>query len=162
MSSLIINTTQVQTPAPVESEALSGVLAGTHVLTLDGEIPVEFLNEGDRVITRNGARVLRNISSRLVSDVRVVKVRAGSLGHDRPGRDLYMSVAQRVLVRDWRAQAIFHARQAMVPVERLTDGQFVRVVHMDEARLFTLAFDSEETIYADGVELGCDKVTVTA
>ncbi|TCP61904.1 hypothetical protein EV663_10389 [Rhodovulum bhavnagarense] len=34
---------------------------GTIVLTLDGALPVEFLSVGDRIITRAGARILRDI-----------------------------------------------------------------------------------------------------
>ncbi|MEX5729306.1 putative cupin superfamily protein [Rhodovulum iodosum] len=34
---------------------------GTIVLTMDGALPVEFLSPGDRIVTRAGARVLRDI-----------------------------------------------------------------------------------------------------
>jgi len=43
------------------------IAAGTIVLTLDGEIPVEWLQNDDRVITRAGARALRAVSSRPVA-----------------------------------------------------------------------------------------------
>ena len=35
---------------------LSGLLVGTRVRTLDGILPVEYLEPGDRVVTRAGAR----------------------------------------------------------------------------------------------------------
>lgn len=133
----------------------TGLLAGTQVLTLGGEMPVEFLNPGDRIITRAGARTLRRITARTLRNARVVRVGAGSLGHDRPGRDLLIGADQPVLVRDWRARALFGASQALVPVSRLADGQYVRLVTLVTAQVITLEFDRDETVYADGVELGC-------
>lgn len=133
----------------------SGMLAGTQVLTLGGEMPVEFLTPGDRIITRAGARTLRRITVRRIRNARIARVSAGSLGHDRPGRDLLIGADQPVLVRDWRAKALFGAPQALVPVSRLADGQYVRVVTLIAAQMIALEFDRDETVYADGVELGC-------
>ena len=133
----------------------TGLLAGTQVLTLAGEIPVEFLNPGDRIITRAGARTLCRITARTIRNARVARLSAGSLGHDRPGRDLMIGADQPVLVRDWRAKALFGAPQAMVPVSRLADGHYVRVVTLVTAQVITLEFDRDEIVYADGVELGC-------
>ncbi len=39
----------------------TGIAAGTVVLTADGALPVDFLEPGDRVVTRSGLRVLRDI-----------------------------------------------------------------------------------------------------
>jgi hypothetical protein len=41
----------------------AGLPVGTVVLTLDGALPVEFLNEGDRIVTRAGMRLLRRIDT---------------------------------------------------------------------------------------------------
>ena len=42
----------------------TGSLAsGTIVMTMDGALPVEYLAPGDRIVTRNGARVLRDIDT---------------------------------------------------------------------------------------------------
>ncbi|MBI1217451.1 MAG: hypothetical protein GC186_02790 [Rhodobacteraceae bacterium] len=132
-----------------------GLLAGTQILTLAGEMPVEFLNPRDRIITRSGARTLRGITVTPLHNARAVRVSAGSLGHDRPGRDLVIGADQPVLVRDWRAPALFGAAQALVAVGRLVDGQYVRHVMLATAQMITLEFDRPETVYADGVELGC-------
>ncbi|SFI64545.1 hypothetical protein [Celeribacter neptunius] len=40
-----------------------GLPLGTQVMTADGILPVEYLEPGDRVITRAGMRTLRNIDS---------------------------------------------------------------------------------------------------
>ncbi|WP_132601814.1 hypothetical protein [Rhodovulum adriaticum] len=53
--------------------------AGTIVLTLDGALPVEYLAAGDRIVTRAGARVLRDIRSDEAPDLP-----AFTLGFDAP------------------------------------------------------------------------------
>lgn len=46
--------------APLPATALP---IGTIVLTMEGALPVEYLNAGDRIITRAGMRVLRDIDT---------------------------------------------------------------------------------------------------
>ena len=137
-----------------EAGVATGILAGTTLLTLDGELPVEFLTPGDRVITRSGARVLAQVSAQTVSDFAAVEIRPGTLGHDRPGRPLVIGADQPVLVRDWRAQALYGTAQALVPAHRLADGHYIRRVTLAQAQVFTLTFTTGETVYAEGVELG--------
>ena len=46
----------------------------------------------------------------------MVRIKAGSLGHTRPGHDTVLPAHQKVLLRDWRlAQALFGAPQALAP-----------------------------------------------
>lgn len=40
-----------------------GLTLGTLVFTADGEIPVEYLEPGDRIVTRAGMRTLRGIDT---------------------------------------------------------------------------------------------------
>jgi hypothetical protein len=65
-----------------------------------------------------------------------------------------------VVVRDWRAKALYHATVAAVPAARLTDGEFILCEHHGAIRLFTLRFEAEEVIWAEGLELACPAVTV--
>lgn len=142
----------------VSAEAPVGIVAGTSVLTLEGEMPVEFLSPGDRVITRDsGMAVLHDVRVRRVT-VKAVAVAAGSLGHTRPDEDITLPAAQKVLVRDWRAEALFGAKQALVPVARLADGQYVRELGEQELTLCELVFDSAHVIYAGGLELDAPAV----
>lgn len=143
-------------PAPA-----TGLFAGTRVLTLEGELPVEFLAPGDRIVTRSGARTLRRITARQAAPAEVIRIAAGSLGHDRPEAALTIGPAQPVLVRDWRARALFGAAQATVAAERLVDGSYIQRATLADAQLLTLEFDRAETIYAGGVELACPAVTET-
>jgi Hint domain len=141
---------------------IHGVIQGTQVLTLDGEIPVEFLEIGDRVLTRNGARVLKSIEITVVRHARMVRIGASTLGHERPEEDVLVPATQKILVRDWRAMALAGTKQALIAASRLTDGEFIRGEMLDLARIYTLAFEDDAVIYAGGLELACDAVVVTA
>lgn len=136
-----------------QSTSAGGLSAGTEVLTLDGALPVEFLNAGDRVITRAGMRVLRSISVDSAT-TRQYLVRPGALGDDQPGDDVTVPEGQMLLLRDWRAQALFGADRALVAVERLADGIYISPIEDPAAtRVYHLHFDDDEVIYAGGMEV---------
>jgi hypothetical protein len=132
----------------------AGLCAGTTILTLDGELPVEHLSVGDRVISRtSGTAVLRDI---IVTEMMMtpIRIKAGSLGHTRPDRDMIVSPDAQLHIRDWRAEALFGTPTAMVPASRLIDGEFVAEETTRVMTLFRLVFDRAQIIYADGMEIG--------
>ena len=135
--------------------ALQAVLVGTPVLTLDGELPVEFVQPGDRILTRSGSRRVKQVEVTVVQNARVVKISHDTLGVDRPSEDVTVSAGQQILIRDWRARAMFGATEAMIPAARLVDGEYIRAEVAAEARFFTLSFDEDAVIYAGGLELAC-------
>jgi hypothetical protein len=132
-----------------------GILAGTHIRTLDGVLPVEFLCPGDRIITRNGSARLVSVSTSRRKGVAVIRITASSLGHDRPETDLLLAPGQRVVIRDWRARVLYGTDVAAIAASRLADGEFVLTEFRADVRLFTLRFATEEVIYAEGLELAC-------
>ncbi len=146
----------------VDAAPLQGITAGTCVLTLEGELPVQFLAPGDRVITRSGAKVLKAIEVVVVRDAAMVRISASALGHDRPEGDLYVAPSQPILVRDWRAKALYGRAVTMVEAQRLADGDYIRREMVAEVRLFTLRFEREEVVYASGLELACAPVSIPA
>jgi len=138
--------------APVKTHA-AGFAAGTHVMTLNGETPVEHLCVGDRVITRDaGMSVLREIRKSKVK-ASPIQIKAGSLGHTRPEHDMVVGPDTLVHIRDWRSKALFGADVATVKAKRLIDGEFVS--ELEEATLTTyeLVFDRQHVVYADGLEI---------
>ncbi|WP_417720490.1 Hint domain-containing protein [Salipiger sp.] len=142
---------------------LNALLAGTIVLTLDGALPVEALCPGDRVITRDsGTAVLRaaRFSRRRVG---LVALTASVFGKGRPDGELRLPAEQEILLRDWRAAALFGASRALVPVSRLVDGTHVRHIGHHEVGLLELSFDAPHVIYAGGLELASSgKVSIPA
>ncbi len=148
------------TVTPARSPArqtVVGIGAGTLVMTADGALPVEFLNPGDRVVTRSGLRVLRRIHMHRYSG-RAIRVAQGALGHDRPDRDLTLPEATQILLRDWRAEALFGTAQALVPVSRIADGEFVANGRVRGMHVYELQFDTPQVVYAEGVELAAGAV----
>jgi hypothetical protein len=152
------NTQDFKERCAIKPANVSGLAAGTTVVTLDGELPVEHLNSGDRIITRDsGMAILRDIR---ISQVRVaaIKIKAGSLGHTRPQADMIMGPDTLVHIRDWRAKALFGADVATVKAKRLIDGEFVSEIAAKTMTVYELIFDRQHIVYADGLEVASTAV----
>ncbi|TDL83601.1 hypothetical protein E2L08_02845 [Palleronia sediminis] len=131
----------------------TGLVAGTRVMTSDGMLPVEFLEAGDRIVTRQGLRRLRAVSVVERTAQQVVTIRASVLGHDRPEHPLRVAADQPVVLRDWRARAMFGTDTAVVPARRLVDGDFISETPVARLRSFVLVFDTPQIVYAEGAEV---------
>ena len=131
----------------------AGIVAGSIIFTSDGEIPVEYLSPGDRIVTRDAGMVaLRDVASWRIT-APAVAIKAGSLGHTRPEHNVILPASQNVLVRDWRAKSLFGKDQAVVQAGQLIDGEFITELGPRDMMLFHLTFDKPHVIYADGLEL---------
>lgn len=146
-------------PNPVQTSSaaqrVTGLVIGTKVLTMDGELPVEFLTAGDRIITRNGSRKLEGTTVCVVRDLAVVRITEGVLAKDSPEADVLVTPDQAILIRDWRAKAILGKPSAMIAAARLVDGDYIRHETLSEARVFSLHFATDEVVYAGSLELAC-------
>ncbi len=132
----------------------TGLIAGTSILTLDGALPVEHLAPGDRIITRDsGVAILKSVRVRKTI-ARMVRIKAGTLGTTRPEGDVVLPADQGILIRDWRAKAIYGEERAIVPAAQLIDGEFIaELSSAAQVTLFELEFDTPHIVYADGLEL---------
>ncbi|UOA26814.1 Hint domain-containing protein [Pseudosulfitobacter sp. DSM 107133] len=130
-----------------------GLAAGTILLTSDGEIPVEYLSPGDRIITRNAGLVTLKAVASTRAQAAAVAIAAGSLGQMRPQSNVILPAAQQVLIRDWRAKALAGAAQAVLPAGCLIDGEFITDLGLRNMLLVQLGFDAPHVVYADGLEL---------
>ncbi len=75
-----------------------------------------------------------------------------ALGHDRPETAGRVGPRQKLLLRDWRARALYDRDQAEVPVARLVDGEYIAAAE-GPTRLWQMEFDHDEVIYAGGLEV---------
>ncbi len=141
----------------------SGFAPGTLVMTLDGAIPVEFLNPGDHIITRRGVRKLKAIMRHVLpAGTPRVLVSAQALG-GKPAKDITLMPGQRVLIRDWRAKALWGKDIAAPQAARLVDGEHIRIVKGGTQIMLSLYFGAPEILFADGLELAsADKPKVSA
>lgn len=131
----------------------TGLVKGAMLLTLDGEMPVEFLSVGDKLITRDtGISKVMHIQ-RTTREVHSIALAAGSLGHTRPERDAVLAGDQMVLIRDWRARALFNAERALVAARTLVDGEFITDLGTQETTLYQIFCDGPHILYCDGLEL---------
>ncbi|MEM6588002.1 MAG: Hint domain-containing protein [Pseudomonadota bacterium] len=135
------------------TQSTGGLLAHSNIMTATGERRVDTLETGDRIVTRDqGMVVLDDLRAREV-EVPLVKIAARSLGHNRPEEDTVMPAGQRILIRDWRAQAVFGSKVALVPAERLVDGEFVTIEPTAMITVYDLLFDDPHILYVDGLEV---------
>lgn len=129
------------------------LLHGTIVLTREGERPAEDIESGDSLITRTqGIAQVEAVRTRRAM-LQAVSIAAGSLGGTRADGDLVVPWDQRILVRDWRAKAMFGQPQAVVPAYELVDGEFIRDLGLQMMDLTVLEFSRPHVIYAGGLEL---------
>lgn len=138
---------------------LAGLMGGTRVLTVKGYVPIEELQAGDRIITRNGMRSLMALHVEEHA-IRPIHVGQGTLGFNRPTETIMMAPDQEVMVRDWRAEMLFGRDMVIVNINTIVDGKYIA---QDETlathKVFQLHFADEEIFYADGVEIVADYAT---
>jgi len=134
----------------------TGLVAGTLVRTVDGDIPVEFLLAGDRIETRsNGPVELRGTSVIEARDIDLVTIERGAqeTGHRHSARPLLVPASQQVMVRDWRAVLIQGTDAMLTPASSLVDDLLVTRHRHASVRLIRLHFDTPQVFWADGIEV---------
>lgn len=141
--------------------AVCGLAQGTRVLTMQGELPVEYLTAGDRIITRSGPRKLLSVAL-AQADAPMIRVSASTIGVEQPEEDVIVSADSLLRITDWRAQALAGQPQAMIAVTRLVDGEFIRPEPAGAHRLWQLVLDGPAVIYAGGLEIGVQPVLAAA
>jgi hypothetical protein len=129
--------------------AVACYCAGTLILADHGEVPVEALQIGDRVITASGvARPIKWIGKRSYGgrfivgrkDILPVCFKAGSLGDGVPKRDLWISPHHAMYLQGM----LIEARDL---INDLTVTQAERV---DEVEYFHIELESHDVIVAEG------------
>lgn len=133
---------------------------GTLILTPSGEVPVESLTVGDEVLTVDaGVQRLRWIGTRRLDAAELtraphlqpIRIGAGSLGRNLPGRDLVVSPQHRCLVRSRIAERMAGGAEVLVAAKHLLGLPGVSVVPPDEPVTYIhLLFDRHELIWSNG------------
>ncbi|PRY90173.1 Hint domain-containing protein [Donghicola tyrosinivorans] len=132
-----------------------GIATGTQILTAKGAVDVESLKAGDRIITRDAGMVAVARVEIETIECDAIRIRAGSLGHDRPEQDTLLPAGQKLLIRDWRSKAMTGKAQALMTAAALVDGEFLKKVEDARLQVIRLYFDQPRIVYADGLELHC-------
>lgn len=127
-------------------------VAGTLISTPDGERPVETLQPGDLVMTKDdGAQPLRWIGTRTVEaigDFAPIWIKANTFGIHR---DLLVSPLHRVLIKDALADVLFGEDEVLVTARDLVNDHSVRRRESDEVTYVHLLFDRHQVVYSEGL-----------
>ncbi|MFT7058239.1 MAG: hypothetical protein ACJASV_000739 [Pseudorhodobacter sp.] len=127
-------------------------VAGTGILTPNGEVPVESLQPGDLVLTHDeGPQPLRWIGRRRVEATGAfapIHIRARTFGNHRA---LKLSPLHRVLIRDSLAELLFGEPEVLVAAKDLVNDRSVRVMEGGEVEYVHLLFDKHQVIYSAGL-----------
>ncbi len=141
-------------PADVYSapEDIPCFVAGTRILTPAGEVAVEHLQPGDRVITLDhGAQKVRWVAQRTVlarGAFMPVEFKPGALGNDRP---LYVSQQHRMLLSNPLSELYFGSHQVFARALHLINHEdVVAAGHFKLVTYCHFVFDDHEIVFANG------------
>ncbi|WP_321363500.1 Hint domain-containing protein [uncultured Celeribacter sp.] len=132
---------------------------GTLIATPKGEMKVEELKVGDRVITRdNGIQEIRWIGHKVLTGAELaarrelmpVLIRQGALGAGLPERDMVVSPNHRMLVSNEKAALLFEEHEVLVAAKHLTRMEGVDVVEASGVTYIHVMFDRHEVVLSDG------------
>ncbi|SFG43965.1 Hint domain-containing protein [Sulfitobacter dubius] len=132
---------------------------GTKIATPKGEVRVEELQVGDRVITRDngiqtirwaGAREMTGAEFEMAAHLKPVLIRKGALGNALPERDMMVSPNHRVLVANEKTALYFEEREVLVAAKHLTGMDGIDVVEVSGTTYIHVMFDRHEVILSDG------------
>lgn len=144
----------------VDDPVVPCLTPGTLILTPEGYVSIEDLEEGDLIITRDhGPRpvlklLFRNVSAfEMKERLKPICLRKGALGADLPFADLIVSPQHRFAISDWRAQLLFGEDEVLVSAKSLCNDLSVRcLTDVEEVTYIHIVLDGHQIITANGVE----------
>lgn len=142
----------VSDTALVTLNSIPCFVAGTRILTPEGERRVEDLLPGDLVMTHDdGPQPLRWSGQRSVAaqgKLAPIRIAAGTFGTHRT---LWVSPQHRVLLRDRLAELLFGEPEVLIAAKDLVNGRSVTVQPGGTVTYVHLLFDCHQVIYSEGL-----------
>ncbi len=132
---------------------------GTLIATPYGEKPVDELQVGDRVITRDngiheicwlGKSRLNRADMMRAKHLAPIVVRAGALGNGLPERDMVLSPNHRLLVSNDKTALYFEEREVLVSAKHLVGLDGVEPISLPEVTYVHFMFEQHEVVLSDG------------
>lgn len=132
---------------------------GTMIATMRGEVAVEELVQGDRVITRdNGFQEIRWIGEKHLSgralldtpELRPVLIRAGALGDGYPAQDILLSPNHRVLRSGPSIAANFGESEVLAAARHMIGLDGVDQIDSTGVTYIHFMFDRHEIVLSNG------------
>ena len=132
---------------------------GTLIATPKGERPVEDLQPGDKVITRdNGIQEIRWVGQKALDwkalsanpHLQPVLIRAGSLGNGLPERDMMVSPNHRILVANDRTALYFDEHEVLVAAKHVVNHKGIHTLDSIGTTYIHFMFDRHEVVLSNG------------
>jgi hypothetical protein len=124
-------------------DVLTGVAAGTRILTARGEVEVERLMPGDAALAlRSPALLPISWIGRSVATARPIRIEPGALGPNVPRRLLCLGPDQPIFIEP-----------VPVAARTLVNGTTIREVETDSSDLFHVDVGQAEILFAEGLPL---------
>lgn len=159
--------TQIRTEAPIQPLQSSGgeqaaspcFTPGTLIATAVGEVAVEDLRPGDRVVTRdNGLQPIRWVGRKKLSwtdlalnaHLKPILLTKGSLGNGLPEQDMMLSPNHRVLMANDRTVTLFKEREVLVAAKLLTGLRGLYPVDAAGVEYLHFMFDRHQIVLSNG------------
>ncbi len=132
---------------------------GTLIATPRGEIAVEDLRVGDRVITRdNGIQEIRWVGRNALGwkmlganpHLKPILIQKGALGHGLPERDMLVSPNHRILIANERTALYFDEHEVLVSAKHLVNHRGVHDLSPISTTYVHFMFDQHEVVLSNG------------
>ncbi|QIE44086.1 hypothetical protein G5B38_00280 [Pseudohalocynthiibacter aestuariivivens] len=135
-----------------EIEKIICFTAGTQIMTVHGDRPIETLRIGDRVVTRDsGLRAIRWIGKRtVVGRGAMAPISISPAVLDGGRAPLLVSPQHRMLFTGYRAEMLFGRSEVLVAAKHLVNGGDIHEAPCDTVTYIHLMLDAHEIIYAEG------------
>lgn len=132
---------------------------GTGIATPKGEVLVENLKIGDRVLTRdNGIQTINWVGSRQIDyrqlkaipQFRPIAIKHGALGNGLPERDMLVSPGHRMLIVSEFAQLYFGQSEVLVAAKHMLGMKHVAISPQPYITYIHFMCDNHEIVLSDG------------
>ncbi len=144
----------------IETVVIPCFTPGTMIQTDRGEVPVESIVAGNRVLTRDrGYQVIRWVGRRQLTKADLdaaphllpVRIARGALGPDMPLRDMFVSPQHRLLAQGPRTKLLFGESEVLVPALHLVGYPGITRAEVGPTDYIHIMCDRHEVIWSDGI-----------
>ncbi len=154
--------TKIQETEQVDRPGATGLCADASLRTPFGPRRVEFLREGDLIVTRdNGLQPIRLIWARTVTAAEIaadpslapIVLRPRAIGPMMPQRSLSVGAGHRLLIPGWRLLDVPDTESSLVPardIAGLNDSSFIDR-SPDVVTYYNVVFDEHQVVTANGL-----------
>ena len=132
---------------------------GTVIATPTGEVPIQNIAIGDRVITRdNGVQKVAWVGKKEITGAQMTKshhlkpvmIKAGALGNGLPERDMMVSPNHRMLVSSKLTQLYFEENEVLAPAKHMIGAAGIQIIDAIRLTYFHFMFEGHQAVLANG------------